>query len=218
MKKLLLSVVAIATLSSVSLLADNNFGVELGSKAVSTSESKFFGIQSLNEIVGSDNQENYIEGFYKVDNYKLGARYTNISAVDEHKLELVVKANIPSSSIAGLSYNLGVSGGYGEQDSKRMTISTDLTASKYITTADNKLNSHYIDTEIYTTESNYLSFAVQAGVTYKISQNFFINGGIESETKYWNLSYRLVNSGENVYLSGLNQRSMKAYASLEYRF
>lgn len=204
--------------SSLSLQAQDGFGVEVGSKVVSSSEKKFLGIQKLSEIVGEDGQENFIEGYYQIDNYKLGMRYTNISEFDENKLELIAKLNVPSSFSSNLTYNLGIGFGFGEQASKRKTISTDMTASKYITSSSNNISSHYIDTEIYTEEANYLSFAIQAGVKYKVVENFYLNAGIESETKYWNLHYRLTASNDNVFLSGLNQRSMKAYASLEYRF
>ncbi len=205
-----------ALITSSSLLqAEDAFSVEVGSKIVSSSKNKFLGIQELSEIVGKDGQENFIEGYYQIDKYKFGVRYTNISKFDENKLEVIGKVKIPSS-FTNLSYNLGFGVGFGEQKKKRKTISTDMTASKYIISSE--LSKHYVNTEIYTKELNYFLISVQAGINYKITNNLSINAGIESENKYWNIQYKLINSNENVSLAGLGQRSIKTYASIEHKF
>lgn len=219
LKKVALSGVLLSSLVSFAS-ADSQtdgFGVEVGSKVVSSSEKKFLGIQKLSEVVGENGTENYIEGFYRVDNYRVGMRYTNIAEFDENKLELTANVLIPSSSINGLTYSLGIGAGYGEQARKRATLSTDMTAATYITSGAD-MSSHYVSTEVDVKRANYLNFTVQASIKYALTDSLNLNAGIESEQKYWEINYKLTDRADNVYLSGLSQRAMKGFVSIEYKF
>ncbi len=214
MKKIIIGTVASMLCTGV-MMADQGWGVEVGAKTASASDKNILGIQKISEIIGDGGQEVFIEPYLRGDDTHVGIRFSNNSTLDENKLELTWKHGVYKNELFGWYFNGGA--GFGVQDGKTKTISTNITPVEYITS--NNLNGYKVPTKANIDSSNYITVSIGTGLDFKITKNLKANIGYEYEAKYWDISYTVAGKEDKpVDLSGEAIGSHGIRAGLEFRF
>lgn len=213
MKKIVLSSLLALGLST-SLMAQSNWGVGVGTKTTTVSDTKIMGIQSLNEIVGDGGQEVYVEGTYRVDQVKVGTRYSNNSSLDENKFELIWQYDLAATDVSSFYLNGGF--GIGFQGGKTKTISTNITKPEYVTAHD--LSVYQTPATAKIGQSDFITVSLGVGYKYNVTKSLALSAGYEFERKYWDISYEVEGKTSPVDLSGEAQNFHGLKAAVEYKF
>lgn len=214
MKKIITSLM-VSGMISTSLLA--SVGFEIGTKASKGSDQNIMGIQKITELIGDGGQELFIESNYKVGAAQVGLRYSNNSDLEEHKGELTWKVHLSEKSESKLKYFINGGFGFGVQEGKTTTLSTNITKAEYVSSSN--LNAFKVPTKATIDDSTFISFSIGIGASYNFTNNLKLNAGYEYERKSWDLNYKVAGK-ENapIDLSGIAQNFHGVRASLEYRF